>query len=132
MAFFDNSNPKFTRFIRKLLPSDWAHADVVNTTLAAMVGNELALSAANSRIDKTIIPAAAWSEKSYQIHNGNIKPNSIVDIYYAKDSKEAVMDAEIEESIEEGTLIFTCATTPKQTINIDCIEIRNEVVMDAG
>lgn len=46
MASYDTGGASFSSGVRKLLTSDWAHADVLNETIGAMVNNEVALQAA--------------------------------------------------------------------------------------
>ena len=41
MAVFDTNNPTYG-LVRRLEPTDWAHADVLNATLSQIVANTAA------------------------------------------------------------------------------------------
>lgn len=131
MAYYETGNARYAP-VRKLEATDWNHADVFNATIGQAVENAEALRAATKRIKKISIKPADWKNKQCRIESSEITEESLVDIYFSNASKEAAIEAEIEGTTVSGALVLSCESIPESTIAIDCIEIRNEVVSDAG
>lgn len=131
MAYYETSNAKYKSLIRKLLASDLAHADVLNQTISQLVLNGEALKAASSRIGPKVINADSWKDGLYRIYDSSVKLDSIVEVYYSPDSKEIVLNADITERLEDGAIVFIANDSIDGDIAIDCIEVRNEVMVDA-
>ena len=131
MAYYETSNAKYKSLIRKLLASDLAHADVLNQTISQLVLNGESLNAASSRIGPKVINADSWKGGLYRIYDSSVKLDSIVEVYYSPDSKEIVLNADITERLEDGAIVFIANDSIDGDIAIDCIEVRNEVMVDA-
>lgn len=131
MAVFDTNNPTYG-LVRRLEPTDWAHADVLNATLSQIVANTAALYCARWRINNITIQPANWKQGTYVISDERIKTNSIADVYFASESVETAQGSGITGSTKDGKIVFVCESAPDDEIVIDCIEIRNEVVANAG
>lgn len=132
MAFFDVNNPVFSKFIRKFVTSDWGHAEVLNKTVEQLVKNEIAMYESNFRLNDIRISVEKWAENKYRISDQRIRTESIADIYYATESKETVLNANIDGRTENGAIVLTCEYLPEDEIVVDCILVRNEVISDAG
>ena len=131
MAYFETINARYGP-VRKLESPDWNHADVFNATLGQMVANSEAVRSSTSRIKNIRISKGDWSNNQFRIENENIQEDSLCDVYYANASKEMVLDANIDGATVDGALILTCDSVPGKEIVIDCVEIRNEVSVNAG
>lgn len=131
MAYYNVSSPDFNSNVRRLEETDWAHAEVLNQTISQAVMNTAALQQASFRLSERTIRASGWSGKKYTISDGRIKASSIAEVYWASNSKETVIDCEIDGYTQDGSLVLTCDTVPETDVVIDIIEIRNEVVDNA-
>ncbi len=131
MAYFETTNARYGP-VRKLESTDWNHADVFNATLGQMVANSEAVRSSTSRIKNIRISKGDWQKNQFRIENENILGDSLCDVYYANASKETVQDANIDGTTVDGTLILSCESVPTKDIVIDCVEIRNEVIVNAG
>lgn len=127
MAYYDVSNPAFNSMIRRFEPSDWGHADVFNQTVKQAVENGVALQKATFRLNHPTVLANGWRNKTYTIQDSRIVVSSIVEIFWDSQSKEAVIDSEIDGYTTDGALVITCQTVPDANLLIDTIEVRNEV-----
>ena len=97
-----------------------------------MVANSEAVRSSTSRIKNIRISKGDWQKNQFRIENENILGDSLCDVYYANASKETVQDANIDGTTVDGTLILSCESVPTKDIVIDCVEIRNEVIVNAG
>ena len=131
MPYYEITNPRY-KPVRKLEPTDWNHADVFNDTLGQMTINTEALRCGTGRIKNIQISPGDWIDNSYEIRNEMIAEDSLCDVYFSQQSKEHAIDAEIDGATADGVLTLYCKNIPDDVIKIDCIEVRNEVIMDAG
>jgi len=131
MADYDVSNPTYGP-VRRLEPTDWNHADVFNATIGQAVENAAAIYNASKIMRNIRIRPGDWNSNQYQINDVSITEDSIVNVYFNNASHTAVQEAEMTGKTEQGALVLACVTVPVREISIDCIEIRNEVRVNAG
>lgn len=131
MAYFDMTNPRYAP-VRRLETTDWNHADVFNATLMQIVQNTECVRTSTSRMRSIIVRPESWNGGVFKITNPVITADSICDVYFSSESKEAAVDFEIDGDTIDGALLLRCGSTPNKPIMIDCIEIRNEVITDVG
>lgn len=94
--------------------------------------NAAAIYNASKIIRNIRIRPGDWNSKQYQINDVSITEDSIVNVYFNNASHTVVQEAEMTGKTEQGALVLTCVTVPVREISIDCIEIRNEVRVNAG
>ena len=79
-----------------------------------------------SYFDNLTIKSASWTNKTYSLYMGSsVKANSIINIYYDKDSMEYANSLDLEYEQSSGTIKFTANQTPTKDIIISFITVVN-------
>ena len=132
MASYDTGGASFSSGVRKLLASDWAHADVLNETIGAMVNNEVALQTATFFVRNVTIKTTDWQDNAFSITDDRVTAETAADVYVASASKEVAAECGISGETKKGKFVISCNDLPGESIVIDAIVFRNEVTDDAG